>query len=90
MISNKGEIMKIFFSRNKLSVIKVIFCTVTVLIVNEIGLIATFCCMHIVNGDTSPGDYKYIAQCVIKSDTFGIAYRRLQTLFLYGVWRAGE
>jgi len=45
------------------------------------GLIAPVCCMYIVNGNTSPGDYKYIAQCVIKSDTFGIAYRLPQTFY---------
>ena len=44
--------MMLIFSRYKLSVIKVIFCTVTVLIVNEIGLMVPICFMHIVNGAT--------------------------------------
>ena len=30
----------------------------------------------------TPGDYKYIAHCVIKSETFGVAYRLPQT-FLF-------
>jgi len=38
----------------------------------------------------TPGDYKYIAQCVIKSETFGVAYWLPPNVSLYGVWRAGN